>query len=92
MADVKYRVMPSYIRRPGSCVERVAASTALLLQHCLEGLDRVGLGGTLVEAVSLHPGEAEGDAARVTGAGLDAVDGNFDHLFGAQVDRPSCPG
>ena len=44
--------------------------------------------GPLVEAVSLHPGEAEGDPARVTGAGLDAVDGDLHDLFGAQVDRP----
>ena len=60
----------------------------LLLQHCLEGLDRVGLLGALVEAISLYPGESEGDAARVPGAGLDAVDRHFHHLFGAKVDGP----
>src|SRR4029434_7738933 len=57
----------------------------------VEGADRldgVGLLGALVLPVADDPGEAEGEAAGVAGAGLEAVEGDLHHQLGADVDDP----
>src|SRR5689334_18442146 len=48
--------------------------------------ERVRVLRPLVRPVSLDPGEAQRDPARVAGAALDAVEGDLDHELGADVD------
>src|SRR5690242_10602830 len=51
-----------------------------------DGRERVGFLRPLVRPVPLHAGEAQGDAARVAGAALDAVEGDLDDELGTDVD------
>src|ERR1700712_3589194 len=53
--------------------------------QCLHRLQQVGLCRWLVVAVPQHPGEPEGHPAGVAGGALDAVEGDLDHLLGADV-------
>lgn len=49
------------------------------VQEDADGFDGVGFGGRLVLAVSLQPGEAERDAARVPWGNLHPVEGDLGH-------------
>src|ERR1700733_8569579 len=48
----------------------------------------VGVLGTLVVPVALHPREPQCQAARITGADLQIAEGYFHHQLGPHVHRP----
>src|SRR4029450_6286530 len=76
-------------------LERLLSSPLTGRGARVEGADRldgVGLLGALVLAVAADAGEAQGEAARVAGAGLEAVEGDLDPQLGADPDHPAVAG
>jgi len=54
-------------------------------------LERVRLVRALVLAISLHPGESEGNSARIARARLNAIEGDFDDELGAHLHHMLVP-
>ncbi len=52
-------------------------------------LDSVGMFGAPVRPLALEPGKAQRQAARILGAGLNIIEGDFHYKLGAQINGVS---